>query len=387
MPSGEHTESLNSPRARAVASLRSFIERSGMRLGDRLPAESKLAAKFDVSRMTLRSALDVLEREGVVRRERNLGCFCAIEPKAEESLMSRTVVLLTDHLIASDARDFGGTSSSIVSGVIDCAGRSSMHFLRVNIDSETDKAIQQLITANPAGVIISTWKHSLEWQLEIAAELSSHDIPLVVGTESWEFKNYDMLMSDHTGGAAQLVRALVAHGKKNILRFWSVEEQTPFLQARNEGFASAAKELGLSSRPPVYMIPLAGAPIHDIQSQQEFDICVRYVTGCLVEHLNQDGGIDAIMTTADTHAMVVKEACRLLNRTDVVVTGYDNRWTSNQPCPWATGLPWITVDKNNHRIGEEMVNLLLDRINGKLPAKPQIRLVPQEIIDNSAASA
>ena len=57
-----------SPRARAVEALRHFVMNSGLREGERLPAENKLALQFEVSRMTLRSAMEVLEREGMVRR-------------------------------------------------------------------------------------------------------------------------------------------------------------------------------------------------------------------------------------------------------------------------------------------------------------------------------
>src|SRR5262245_27157535 len=92
-----------SPKSRAVAALRDLIETSGLREGDRLPAESKLAAEFDVSRMTLRSALGVLEREGLVRRQRNIGCVCAVpNTSSRRGLMAKTLVLVSDHLPASD---------------------------------------------------------------------------------------------------------------------------------------------------------------------------------------------------------------------------------------------------------------------------------------------
>src|SRR5262245_26448858 len=117
-----------SPRDHAIQSLRGLIERSGLSLGDRLPAESKLAAQFAVSRMTVRKALDVLEREGLVRRERNLGCVCAAKPKAAGGLMARTVVLATDHIAAPDTATFGGGSSAIVSGVMAILAHRDFNF-------------------------------------------------------------------------------------------------------------------------------------------------------------------------------------------------------------------------------------------------------------------
>jgi GntR family transcriptional regulator len=60
------------------------IDRGDLRPGDRLPAERELADRFGVSRMTLRQALQTLERRGLVRRAvgRRGGTFVA-EPKIE----------------------------------------------------------------------------------------------------------------------------------------------------------------------------------------------------------------------------------------------------------------------------------------------------------------
>ena len=65
-------------------SLADSIAAGRLRPGDRLPAERDLAARAGVSRMTLRQALDSLERRGLVERRvgREGGTFVA-EPKLE----------------------------------------------------------------------------------------------------------------------------------------------------------------------------------------------------------------------------------------------------------------------------------------------------------------
>jgi len=62
------------------------IERGDLRSGDRLPPERDLAGRLGVSRMTLRQALQALERRGMVRRTvgRRGGTFVA-EPKLERN--------------------------------------------------------------------------------------------------------------------------------------------------------------------------------------------------------------------------------------------------------------------------------------------------------------
>ncbi len=63
-----------------VRLLRQEIEAGAYRLGDRLPAERQLAARFSVSRGTVRRALSELELAGLVRVRRGSGAYVASEP-------------------------------------------------------------------------------------------------------------------------------------------------------------------------------------------------------------------------------------------------------------------------------------------------------------------
>ncbi len=358
-----------------------------MRAGDRLPAESKLAAQFDVSRMTLRSAMEVLVREGMIRRKRNLGCYCSVPAKTQESLMSHTIVLLTDHETANDGQIFGGTSASIVSGIIGRAGKHGKHFLRANLES--GDSVGQLIDARPLGVIMSCWHQSFEWQLDTLMQLSAHQIPVVVNTDTPLLEDYDCVASDHVGGTRQLVRALASQNKKRILRLWTQPATTPYIVAHNRGYESAVQELGLANIPAVYSVPVPGVlPSHvETQTENDFRIRVRYFAGYLAEHLHSDSPVDAIMVSTDTEVLSILAACRLFGRTDIAVTGYDNHWQNKLERQWEPGIPFATVDKNNHRIGEEMVELLLARIAGNLPQTPQKKLIEQQVILTSTQGA
>ncbi|MDI6711071.1 MAG: FadR/GntR family transcriptional regulator [Bacillota bacterium] len=58
-----------------VAQLRRLVLEGKLKPGQRLPTETELAEKFEVSRASVREALSVLESEGLVERRKNEGTF------------------------------------------------------------------------------------------------------------------------------------------------------------------------------------------------------------------------------------------------------------------------------------------------------------------------
>lgn len=354
------------------------METSGLREGDRLPAESRLAAQFEVSRMTLRSALDVLEREGLVRREKNCGCVCAIPSSPKRGLMARTLVLLSDHRPASDAKIYGGSSASVVSGVIDGANQRRMNFLRIHPDIDTDTSLNELVSDPPAGVVMSCWERPIDWQLKLLHRLKGAGVPVVAWGEHATLTDFDRVISNHVSGTEQLVHALAKQGKRRILRLWTQPPETAnWIAAHDVGYDRATAALGLPSLPAVRVDALAERePI----TQARFNMRVRLFAGYLAEHLNGAQPVDAIMVGTDCEVFLAMAACKLFGRSDVAVTGYDNYWQMAPERQWEPGVPFATVDKGNHRMGEEMVELLSQRITKALPAAPQERLIDQQVI-------
>jgi len=62
---------------RVALSLRADIDEGRWKVGERMPTEVELAALFDVSRNTVRQALDVLHSKNLVRRQQGSGTFVA----------------------------------------------------------------------------------------------------------------------------------------------------------------------------------------------------------------------------------------------------------------------------------------------------------------------
>ena len=102
--------------------LRRRVRRSAP--GDPLPSESELAARYRVSRMTARQAMQNLAAEGLVQRRRGAGTFVAPRPihRHEGALMSFT----------EDMRRRGmKTSSRLLQARLRAATTADVHALRL----------------------------------------------------------------------------------------------------------------------------------------------------------------------------------------------------------------------------------------------------------------
>ncbi len=62
-------------KSRVIDRIRGLIQRRSLRPGDRLPTERELAEEFEVSRPTVRSALQSLSAMGIVRSRKGAGTF------------------------------------------------------------------------------------------------------------------------------------------------------------------------------------------------------------------------------------------------------------------------------------------------------------------------
>jgi GntR family transcriptional regulator len=80
------------PRYHQIAEvLRARISGGGLTAGQRLDNQRQLAQSFGVTLMTLRQALDVLAREGLITRRHGLGTFVAPPPVDYDILQFRTL--------------------------------------------------------------------------------------------------------------------------------------------------------------------------------------------------------------------------------------------------------------------------------------------------------
>ena len=89
-------------RTRGVAvldALADMVERSGLKIGDRLPPEVSLAATLGVGRSTIREALNRWEGLGIIRRRRGDGTYLSARVQTSRGLVPAMVRLEGEALL------------------------------------------------------------------------------------------------------------------------------------------------------------------------------------------------------------------------------------------------------------------------------------------------
>ena len=105
-------------RESPVSALRNFISDGGYVPGDRLPAERELIVSLDVSRATLRKALDVLERDGTIWRHVAIAREAAIKASRESILMINTAKERARQ--ASNWADYEAEDDHLHRAIVEC---------------------------------------------------------------------------------------------------------------------------------------------------------------------------------------------------------------------------------------------------------------------------
>ena len=373
-----------SPRTRVMRQVEEWIRTGALADGRPVPSERVLAQQLGVDRRTVRSALNLMSEEGLLRsnggRLRLVVAPEATKPRVWEleprrgGLLDQTIAVLSINPGApTPGQSMSGWSGKLGAGAVEAIREAGMHVLALHPDFPVEETVARLAEAGPRGVVIPEAK-TKKGLLELWAQmLGDAGIHVACYGDSPEARNLDRVVSDHEGGTYQLTNWLIQHGRRRILNVWPSPAEDYWFASRRAGYERAVREAGLEVLPTILVPPAPGDP----QSRG------RLWAGYLLEYMQGPGKVDAVMVCSDGHVPEMAAVCGLFGRVpnrDVWIAGYDNYWAE----VLSEGLPRCpvaTVDKGNYATGQEMVRLLVERTRGELPAEPQRRLVPGQLVD------
>ncbi len=379
-----------SPQARVVQSVRQLIDSGTLSYGLPLPSERAISKKLRVHRDTVRRAFELLDEQGFIERGESRGWLVAHRQgeSTERGFLNRAVVVLAP--IANSnfpGHVHTGWAEFVGQGAVAAIRKTNRYALSINSSGFNTAELKEMIAQRPMGVVVAdvTGDMNINACIDLLHQAA---IPLVVYGANPVLADHDRIASDHEHGAYELTRAMIAAGRRRIVNVWSNPVDLYWLNSRRAGYERAMNEAGLTPLPTVKIAPtvdLAGKM--PVEARESFNACVRTTAGHLVEALTAAELPDALLVTTDHDHFYVAAACRLFGRKpgqDILIGGYDNYFEDSIERQFEPSLPFLTVDKLNEEAGEAMVRLLLDRVEGRLPAQPQLRMLPPKLVQVAA---
>jgi DNA-binding LacI/PurR family transcriptional regulator len=285
-----------------------------------------------------------------------------------------------------DRTTCSGWDSFIEAGAYHGIRDAGYHALTLNAKRLLKGGAGPFIMEKPVGVLVSCIAGESAIDIEIVDALAAAGVRIVAYGDTPRLAVHDRVSSDHAHGARELTAWLISRGRTRIVRLWPAGSSPPsWLARRDAGYEAALRDAGLAS------LPAVAFPFREIEGRRElFDEDVEMMMGTLAPLLSPPAPVDGIMSFSDRMTYTVAAALRRLGKEparDVTVVGYDNYGTDCVEREWEPSGPSATVDKLNTQMGRDMVRLLLDRVEDRLPPEPQLRLVtPKLVIGEGAAT-
>jgi DNA-binding LacI/PurR family transcriptional regulator len=273
-----------------------------------------------------------------------------------------------------------GWGDYISHGAMHAIRQSGLHGVALEPDRLARGGARVLMGDKPRGVIVTEVGAHSAAIVELAADLKQRGVPAVFYGDAPEVAGFDRVTSDHELGGYLLTRWLIEQGRRRILPVWPEPANAYWLSFRWRGYERAMREAGLEPLPHL-KVPLAREDVgtYEARLHANAQSWVPY----LEPYFSGPTPVDALMLASDGYTVATAEACRLLkcepNR-DVALAGYDNYWQESPEREFEATAPMVTIDKLNPKMGAQLVELLFDRIEDRLPAAPQRRVVAPELI-------
>lgn len=358
--------------------LRRLIVSGRWRDGERIPTETQLSRHLDISRTTVRIALQRLEVEGLIERVAGRGTFVAFQPQDRSN--SHTIGYLTH----SFHNEIHTVLLSSASTEVRSAGYQVIFNNAADFADET-AILRQLLDDDVAGLFIWASASPDKETVSILREYQRRRIPIVFIDRAIEGIESDYVSSDNFGGAYDLVAYLVELGHRHIVQLMpNIAGLQPVCE-RHRGYVAALHDHDLHAYAPWKINPPERQEFHETDiyslvgehSQQMVEQVVRLMN-------TVDRKPKAIVCINDILAIITISALQEIGfriPEDVSVVGFDDISMASH-----IGVPLTTVSQDAYEIGKVASQMLLKRLGGD-ESPPRYHTVPTRLRIRTSAQA
>jgi len=336
------------------------IEKNVFKYGTKLPSENFLCKKFSISRQTVRNAIDILEKEGIVTRRHGSGTYVA---KMLGDVRDKTIGVLTSYLHEYIFPNiFQGIEETLTAenyGI-------SIGVTYNKLEAER-RFLERMLDSNVSGLLIEGTKTSLpNPNIDLYREFIRREMPIVFMNNYYrELADvYPSVLVDDIGCTKRLIEYLIENGHRKIAGVFKFDD----LQGlrRYAGYAEALTEAG---------IPIDEDRIHWITSYTG-DTLSRFNGGSMLDSIRDCSAV--VCYNDQVASMLYSSFCEqgIHVPKDISMVGFDDSFSS----PLAR-LEITTVKHPKKALGTKAAELLMDMVkSGRDAVPPRVQIMKADVL-------
>lgn len=347
--------------------LRQHIISGRWQNGERIPTEAQLSRHLDISRTTVRIALQRAEVEGLIKRTAGRGTFVSYKPVGNTS--SRLVGYVT--------RSFDNEIHRVELNSAETELRSAGYrviFSNATTSEEEVSILEQLLEDDIEGVMLYPHAESTQAQKDILSRYQARNIPVIFLDRVVDGIDFDYVSSDNVAGAYSAVKHLIELGHQYIAFLQPDIDGLIPIDERYVGYCKALKEHGLPIYEPWRVNSSDG---YEIFESDVFSAVLDEQSPLIeqvIQYLNDENPKpSAICCINDCLAIVTllgvqREGLKVPD--DISITGFDDISLASY-----MSTPLTSVAQNAYEIGKVAAQLLVERLEGK-QSSPSRYMIP-----------
>ena len=338
-----------------------------------LPPEIELASILQVSRPTVRHALDVLIQEQLIERVPGRGTYVRNARPTPSRTRTGNIAL-----IGPEMRD--SFLVNIVTGAERVASRRGYHLMLCNAGTQAsleEKCLRDLWEGKKTDGFV-LYSVDLPHPQRTVREFVQAGVPIVFIDRFFEELNAPFVVSDNVQGGYLATKHLIDLGHRRIGFISRPNLYISTAAHRLQGYRDALAEAGLE-----YDLGLIFQGLLPSMDEIRAPRLAQYDRAAIREFLDSRTRPSAIVTLNDLIAIQAVTACRELDLRipeDVAIVSFDDDHSASLMTPTLT-----TVRQQAYEMGARAAASLLDMVSGE-PVQQQV-VLPVELIVRQSCGA
>lgn len=363
--------------------LRRLIVSERWRYGERIPTETQLSEHLDISRTTVRIALQRIEVEGLIKRTAGRGTFVIY--RSRDHAASRSIGYLT----CSFHNEIHTNILNSAQTELRSAGYQVIFSNSQDRDDEA-RILQQLLDDNVAGLMLWANAKPTADTRSILLEYERRKIPIVFLDRPVAGIRADYVSSDNFGGSYDLVQHLIDLGHQHIVSLMPDIDDLYPVNERHRGYVAAIEDSGMFAYAPWKINPPARHEFHETDIYHLVGPQSQLITEQVMRLMNEgphNGGAEpptAIVCINDILAIIAISALQKIGYRvpdNVSVVGFDDIGMASY-----IGVPLTTVSQNAYELGKVASRMLIERLRGG-EMSPRSHVTPTQLRVRSSTAA